>query len=188
MAIDVNVDILESQTWPQGDARDPLGVWGARLGVTGDASGGGIKVAFVVPAPKRGARVYTVYSATFAQLTGTTTALVPVKSRILTNWPNIDPVPGVQGFGTLLLNPCDQDNDLTAPVRGPVSSPLITPNDRFILCYDPRQQTTLGPMAILELAYGKNEDLATFSFEGYGYWWDRSVMDTPGGPRHPGSS
>ncbi|MGR3295936.1 MAG: hypothetical protein ACUZ8A_06880, partial [Candidatus Bathyanammoxibius sp.] len=65
---------------------------------------------------------------------------------------------------------------------------FINSIDRFLLLYDPRQPASLGNTNILELQLAVNTDLATYSFEAYGYYWDRSVMQTPGGPRHPGSS
>jgi succinate-acetate transporter protein len=43
-------------------------------------------------------------------------------------------------------------------------------------------------MDILEMQRGNNLDLATYTFEAYGYFWDRAAMETPGGPRHPGSA
>ena len=73
----------------------------------------------------------------------------------------------------------------TPPTFGAIRNP-IGPADRFLLLFDPRQQG--GDVDIVEIEFGENRDLATYSFEGYGYFWDRSVLDAPGGPRHPGSS
>jgi len=193
MAILTSVAPIESQLWPQGDIRDPLGVWGARLGVTGDASGNPITVNFRVPAEKRSAYVYTIYHAIVAVLAGGVNS--PVKIRILTNWPNIDPDAGVQGYSTLGIGGTIQSTAFTSPIGGPgpiaavpQDYPYITPLDRFILCFDPRQQATLGAMDILSLEKEINTNNGTYSFEAYGYFWDRSVMQAPGGPRHPGAS
>lgn len=185
---------VESPLWPQGDARDPLGVWGFRHGVTGDASGGSIKVITRVVAGKRSAYVYTAYAAQVAQLTGASAATI-AKLRLLTNWPNVDPAPGVQAFSTLMVGRIVGGGNLTAPHTGPGadatipgSTPWIGGNERFILLFDPRQPAGLGALDILEFEIETNTNLATYSFEAYGYFWDRSVMQAPGGPRHPGGN
>lgn len=180
----VTVDVIESQLWPQRDARDPLGIWGARLGVTGDATDT-IKVLFQVPADKAGAYVYTCYSLLAAQLTGVVSAS-QCKVRLLTNWPNVDPVPGVQGYSTGRFVVVSGDADNTPPNMTPTEVGMVLPNERFLLLYDPRGNA--GIMTIVELEWGNQVLANTYSFEGYGYFWDRAVMQTPGGPRHPGSS
>lgn len=185
MAIASTVDLLTTQLWPQGDIRDPLGIWGARLGITGDASGDGIKVGIQAAQPERAAFIYTIYSLNISQLTGGV-LVVAMQSRILTNWPNIDPIAGVQAYSTNLLRSEDGSGNLTPPVGGPDDG-LVLPNDRFLLCFDPRPQPTT-PLVIAELRVNSNVLNNTWSFEGYGYFWDRSVLNAPGGPRHPGSS
>ncbi|KKL17299.1 hypothetical protein LCGC14_2486920, partial [marine sediment metagenome] len=60
------------------------------------------------------------------------------------------------------------------------------PNDRFILIFDPRQGA--GVLNMIELEMGVNVNTDTYAFEAYGYYWDRSVLNAPGGPRHPGSA
>jgi len=185
MAIATNVDLLPAQQWPQGDARDPLGVWAARLGVTGDATGGSIKVGVNVPAPLRGAHVYTCYSINFAQLTGVITAR-NVKVRLLTNLPDADTLAGIQGFATLrIVNTATLDS-ITEPILGigGAGAPALEPLDRFILL----RTDTGTPLTIVEIEFGENVNLSTYVFEAYGYYWDRLVMQAPGGLRHPGSS
>jgi len=194
VAITVTAPPVESPLWPQGDIRDPLGVWGFRLGVTGDASGNPISVGIEVPADKRSAYVYTMYSAQIAQLTGVITGSF-LKLRLLTNWPNVDPQAGVQAYASLILGILGGATDLNAPIAGPSSNSanpggqsLIQPNDRFLLLFDPRQPASLGPMEIANLELQVNTNLATYSFEAYGYFWDRSVLQAPGGLRHPGAN
>lgn len=183
MAIAVEVDVKPAAQWPQGDIRDPLGVWGGRQGVTGDASGGGIKVGFLSPAGQDAAYVYTCYGVTVAQLTGTPVAQ-GIKIRLLTNWPDVDPLVGVQGFGSVKLILAVVDSDLSAP-NGGVGPGAIEAVDRFLLLFDPRPSA--GQITLVELEFGANVDGNTYSFESYGYFWDRSVLNAPGGPRHPGS-
>ncbi len=185
MAITTEQSVFASALWPQGDIRDPLGVWGSRVGVTGDASGGSIKVGLLEVADRKAGLVYTCYSAHAAGLTGTFTDDA-IKCRLLTNWPNVDIVSGVQGYATAIAGLLDFNTNFTAPNYVVNRQPLVTPNDRFLLLFDPRPS---GPLATLvELEVTQNVDLATYAFEAYGYFWDRSVLNAPGGPRHPGAS
>lgn len=185
MAIALEVAVIASSIFRPRDLRDPLGVWGARLGVTGDASSGGIKVDFIVPEDEAGKYVYTYYAYNWGQLTGTlSTAGLSV--RLLTNWPNIDPLAGVQGFDTMIMGvPRTQGNNTgqqSAPTNGTM---LFFESARFIPLYDPRPSG--GQITIVELQHNDNVDLATYVFQAYGYFWDRQVMNTPGGLRHPGA-
>jgi len=185
MAIVTSVDVVESALWPQGDIRDPLGVWGARLGVTGDASGGAISVEFRVALQNTGAFVYTCYSVNIAVLTQATPTNQSGRIRLLTSWPNVDPIAGVQAYGSTKL--CRiESNMTTAPLGGFTDVDPLSPSDRFLLLFDPRAGP--GPTTILELSLENNDLNDTYSFEGYGYYWDRSVLNAPGGPRHPGAS
>ncbi len=185
MAIVTQAAVVATALWPQGDIRDPLGVWGFRVPFTGDATGGSLKAIISEMTGKKGAYVYTCYSVTMVQLTGTLLAAQKVKLRLLTLWPNIDPLAGVQAYGSYNSTLFGGDADFTAPIGG-AELPLIQPQQRFLLLFDPRQFGPLGD--ILEIEFGSNQDTSTYSFEGYGYFWDRSVLNAPGGPRHPGSS
>ncbi len=184
MAISTGADLIATALWPQGDIRDPLGVWGARLIVTGDATGGSIKVGVNAPARIAGAYIYTAYSAQVANLAQV--ALTLIKMRLLTNWPDVDGVnAGVQGYASMIVLPLTGDADFTAPISGPSAS-LIQPADRYILLFDPRP--VAGAFTIMELELGFNPDGIEVSFEAWGYYWDRSVLQAPGGLRHPGAS
>jgi len=185
MAIALTVDVLPAALWPQGDIRDPLGIWGFRQAVTGDATGGSVKVTAQAPAGLAAAYLYTAYSLNIAQLSGTI-AVTQAKSRLLTNWPNIDTLAGVQGYSTLLINIHDGATAFTPPQAGALPGPLMREVDRFLLLFDPRPSA--GVLNLIELELATNTDAATYSFEGYGYFWDRSVLQAPGGPRHPGSA
>jgi len=176
--------VITSALWPQGDSRDPLGLWGMRALVTGDATGSSIKLVAQVPAADKAAYVYTVYSAIVVQLTGSVAGFTIAKLRILTNWPNVDDQPGVQAYNAVIFRTAIGSLTFTAPTKG--SPQLVTAIDRFLLLFDPRPSG--DDMDILELEIDDNVDAATYSFEAYGYFWDRSVMQAPGGPRHPGSS
>jgi len=186
MAIAGLVFLLDHQIFVQGDARDPLGVWVARAAVTGDASGGSLKVGVQVPAARSGSRIFTCYSAQVAGLTGTLISAA-IKTRLLTNFPDADLGIGIQGFSTLSLQndtgeQWNVSSGITAPIAGPYQH-QIQHNDRFILLFGVSgADTTLS-----ELEISDNVDGATYSFEWYGYFWDRDVLNTPGGPRHPGS-
>lgn len=184
MALVGTVNVEQSAVFNPRDLRDPLGVWGFRTAITGDASGGSVKAIVQVSALIKAAYVYTVYSATMAQAAGTAINQ-NMKIRLLTNWPNIDPQAGVQAYSsTLTFSSGGADGDFTFPNAGP-NQELIRPNDRFLLLYDPRPIGT--DMPIIELELGSNVLNDIWSFEGYGYFWDRQALDTPGALRHPGS-
>jgi len=185
MSIAETVDVLPAALWPQGDIRDPLGTWGFRKGITGDASGGGLKVTARAAAGIAAAYLYTCYSVNIAHLTGTP-GTPAAKCRLLTNWPNVDVLAGVQAYATLLMQTTVGGTNFTPPIAGIQRAPLVQPNDRFLLLFDPRPSA--GVMELVELEWGENTDGDTYSFEGYGYFWDRSVLNAPGGPRHPGAS
>lgn len=187
MALDVTVEVIATQLWPQGDARDPLGVWGGRAPITGDASGDGLTAFFFVPAARRAAYVYTCYGITAAMVAGTLGAGHHAQSRLLTNWPDIDPITlGVQGYATLRIAPLGGNSSIGPPGRGPLAPGLHEPTDRFIILFDYRLDQ--GDMNIVEINWSENVNAATYVFECWGYFWDRSVMNAPGGLRHPGSN
>jgi len=188
MSVDTSIEVIETALWPQGDARDPLGTWGARLIVAGDATGGRISVVIQIPQARRRSRVYTCYHAMTVQTSGASLSGTFVNLRLLTNWPDVDPVQdGVQGFATYREVPLGTDGTFNFPVAGP-TAPLIDPQDRFILLFDPGVVSAGTAMDIVAIQRNANLNNANFSFEAYGYYWDRSILDTPGGPRHPGSA
>lgn len=189
MSVEVLQETQQTQLFMQGDARDPLGVWGGRVGVTGDASGDDhVKATFFIPAALKAAYVYTVYSVTAAIITVPVSIGLPflVKCRLLTGWPNISTDAGVVGYSTFRIAEIEGSGNLSAPIAAP-TTPILDPNDRFLLLFDPRSQGT-AVFPLVELEIQDNTDAATYAFEVYGYFWDRSVMQAPGGPRHPGSN
>lgn len=188
MAISVTIDVLPAALWPQGDIRDPLGVWGSRQLLTGDLTGGSIKSVAQASQEQSAAYLYTTYGVTVVRLTGTITG-PQVKVRLLTSWPDIDPLAGVQGFATAEVFALSGDNDFTPPIAVQVAGTtfMSNANSRFLLQFDPRPGRN-SALPLVEIEIGVNVDGDTFSFETYGYFWDRSVLNAPGGPRHPGAS
>lgn len=184
MSVFGTVDVLESELWPQRDARDPLGIFGWRVTQVGDATGGANNITVQVPAARRHAYVYKIYDMLIAQTTGSKVVTVG-KLRILANWPNIDTQAGIQAYGALFIAPVDGSDSFTVPKSGFLTANPFNGNTRDILIFDPSTQA--GNMAIAEQEV-VNIDTITFSFEGYGYYWDRSAMAAPGGPRNPGTS
>lgn len=185
MSVLGTIDVLESELWPQRDARDPLGLFGWRVTQAGDGTGGGNKVIVEIASSRRHAYVYKIYDMVIAQTVGAVASRT-AKVRILTNWPNIDLEPGIQSYGSLWVGEHSGTSaGLTVPQSGFFRQTPFAGNYKDLLIFDPSTQT--GPMAIAELEIA-NVDVTTFSFEGYGYYWDRSVMGTPGGPRNPGTS
>jgi len=181
-AQDVQIDIVATALWPQGDARDPLGVWGGRAILTATGTEP-MKVRFSPGESFAGAYVYTAYSALISGLN--TFQLAALKCRLLTNWPDIDPLTvGVQGFGAINVSQNFGAATLTAPFDGP-TQPMVQPQDRFILLFDPRPVAGAFDIVELEISVGVLD--RNYAFECWGYYWDRQVLNTPGGPRHPGA-
>ncbi len=180
-----SADILLTALWPQGDVRDPIGIWGFRTRLTGDGTGGGMKVLVNVPAEQNAGNIYTAYSATITQVVGTPNPGAG-KVRLLTNWPNVDRQPGINAYGSMRLFTIFASTGFSAPTSGPLDVALVSPNERFLLLGDPRP--TAGVLTIMELEFDENVLNDELSFEGYGYYWDRAIWNTPGGPRHPGAS
>jgi hypothetical protein len=188
MAILNTIDVVQTALWPQHDIRDPLGVWGGRNIFGGDATGGSYKIQIQVPADQRRAYVYTCYSVNSVQTGGADNVATLVKCRLLTNWPDVDPVTiGVQGYSTWSTATIPALTGFTVPHSGP-STPLVAPQDRFLLLFDPSITGAGLPLVLVEVERNANTDSSQYSTEAWGYFWDRSVLDAPGGPRHPGSS
>lgn len=187
MAIVENVALLATQTWPQGDKRSPLGIWGARRGITGDASGGSIKTTIQTPNDQGASYVYNVEAVTIAVLNVVQVVSTLLKCRLLTNWPNVDPQAGVQGYATLRISNVGGSANFSEPLAGEAANgaPLLRTNDRYLLLYDPRPAA--GDFTIIELEISENVLNTVHAFEAYGYFWDRSVLQAPGGPRFMGS-
>lgn len=183
MSVLGTVNVIESALWPQRDARDPLGIFGWRVSQAGDASSGSNKIVVEVAEALRHAYVYKIYDMIIAQTVGITTT--SAKMRILSNWPNVDPDPGIQAYAALWVGIINGATLFTAPRAGFFDTNPFAGNSKEILIYDP--STRIGAMQIAEQEV-VNTDVTTYSFEGYGYYWDRSVMGTPGGPRNPGTS
>lgn len=184
MSVSGTVNILESELWPQRDARDPIGIFGWRVLQAGDATGGSNKIFIQVPEQIRHAYVMKISDMIIAQIVGSIVATVG-KSRVLTNWPNIDVDPGIQTYGTSHFFTLTGDASFTAPRAGPFDAEALPRGLGDLLIYDPSTQT--GDMVIAEQET-VNTNNTTYSFEGYGYYWDRAVMSTPGGPRNPGTA
>ena len=188
MSVNVTFDVVETQLWPQRDARDPLGVWAARAGATGDATGGFVRGQLQVPAERRSSHIYTILFANTVRVTGTADTADEISCRLLTNWPNADnTVLGVQGASTYRAVGVSQQGNFTVPNAGPRDF-LIAPQERFILLFDPGVVSSGSDMVLAEIQRNANVDATEYAFEAYGYYWDREVLSTPGGPRHPGSS
>jgi len=189
MAISTTVDITAAAIFRPRDLRDPLGWWGGRVLVTGDASGGGITVGFVVPAEIAGAYIYTCYIANQGQIAAAGVLdQTAHKVRLLTNWPNVDPQAGVQGLNAVYMSATRLQTDFTgqrSAAGNPTDNFATDSGRRYILLFDPRP--TAGQITIVEMEWGANTDTDTYIFEAGGYFWDRQVLNWPGGIRHPGA-
>lgn len=141
-----------------------------------------------MPAAKRRAYIYTCYAATVAKTVGSAKTATELKVRLLTNFPDASPDQvGLQGFATLLTRTLSVETNTTDPSGGPFE-PLITSPDRYVLLFDPSAVSPLDDMDIVSMERNANEDGIQLNFEAWGYYWDRSVLNAPGGLRHPGSN
>lgn len=184
MSVLGSVFVIGSELWPQRDARDPLGIFGWRVTQAGDATGGQNKILVSVESLQRHAFVYKIFDMIIGQTVGVAVSTF-AKMRILTNWPNIDVDPGIQAYGSVFLGTMSGTGVLSAPFTMFLDGNPFSGNSKDLLLYDPSTQS--GDMVIAEQEV-VNTDVTTYSFEGYGYYWDRAVMQTPGGPRNPGTA
>ncbi len=150
--------------------------------MTGSAGGGSLKTRFQPGADRAGAYIYTCY---FANVAWNVQEDSNLKVRLLTNWPNADVAAGIQGAGTILIRNTDQAVGFSPP-EGAAIDHMVGPGQRFILLFDPRPAA--GAFTIVEMEISGSTDTFSYFFECWGYYWDRGVMNVPGGPRHPGSS
>lgn len=182
MSVETTLDIRETPTLRRADNRDPLGIWAVRGSVVGDASGGIAKAFLGVPGPRRSAHVYNViFVSTSADVGVATTHTV----RILTNFPPADPS-GVAGAAFMRTNEVGSAG--TGSGFAAVGfRPLIDPQMSRILMFDPTPDQAVR-INILELWLSQQDLNTIFTFEAYGYFWDRGITDVPGGPRFPGSA
>lgn len=186
MTVTINIPVVEHALWAQRDARDPLGVWAARNTVGGDGSGH-VAANIVVPAARRRSHIYTCIHAITVLVGGTQELGGILKCRLLTNWPDAtSEVAGVTGFATYRTTPTELMANARLPNSGP-ARPFLEPNDRYVLLFDPSVVAVGSDMTIVEIDRDMSIATATYAFEAYGYYWDRGVLDAPGGPRHPGA-
>jgi len=188
MSVQISIPIIETALWPQGDARDPLGVWGAAANATGDATAGEVSAFIQVQADRRRSRIYTCYDAFTSWIAGPTDTGTAIRARLFAGWPDINVTGGVQGYETMKFLPmASQLGWSTNPIAG-AEFPLIDPLQRFILLFDTSVQFANDALTILRIDRNANVNTTLYTFQAYGYYWDRAILSTPGGPRHPGAT
>ncbi len=181
MSILVTSDVVETAVFPQRDARDPLGIWGAHATTTGDATGGITQVNFQIAAGRRRANVYSIIAAN-SQLTSGTAIGTDISLRILSSWPNLSAVlTGINFAAPTRSVPAGP-----ALLNGPPQGDLVRTNDRYILIFDPASVNAGNALLIATIVRNANVDTETAVYTLYGYYWNRDIVDQPGGPRHPG--
>lgn len=181
----VSADMRLYQIFKQGDVRDPLGVWASRVTAVGDGTGvGSVQADIGLPQSRRAGQILTCYGVTGAHGAGVLSS-TEFGCRLLTNWPSGDS-PGVQGFSTNRATLISLIAPTAAGARAAQLSPVLDPQSRFILLFDPRPGVP-GRINFIQLWFDQNEGVVNYFFEAWGYWWNRDVLEAPGGPRHPGS-
>jgi len=186
MSITIEKDCLVTGVWKQGDIRDPIGIFGGVTSITGNGDGTFIRVSMRIDSEDAFlSGLFAIYDATILQTLGSVQS-VDVLYRIFSNWPNIDQQPGITPFNSGIVRNMVGSNSWVSPRAAP-DAPLVQPLDRFRLIWDPRH---LAPQNMLLCEWFINMPVApvAYQFSVYGYFWDRSVLNAPGGPRHPGSS
>ena len=184
MALVGLANVTQTQLWPQRDARDPLGVWGGLSVVTGDVSGAPITLFIQASSEIRAAYVYNIVSCGFQKVAGTAGAF-SIRRRIITHWPDINLDPGIVAFEDIIVGITRGVDGIGDPETAGDRPWIVSPEDKMLI-FDPRSSP--NNMTIVEFAINDNENTITYRAQAYGYFWDRSVMETPGGPRFPGSS
>jgi len=186
MAIATATILQQQALWPQGDIRDPLGVWGADWVVPGDATVEDIVVTINTPLGTASAYMYTLLDANIIQTAGTpTTNVLMLQWR--TGWPDLDAAAGIQPYvANRVATFRGSTNFQDSPLSGINALDNWVPSNwRYILSFDPR----LGFQSSRTIATIKLDNIGVgtdFAGQLYGYFWDRSVFNAPGGPRHPG--
>lgn len=179
MAIAENTAVLAHAIIKQRDARDPLGIFVNRHLITGDASGGTIKVSIAA------AQTYHIYALTAFTLSVQTLAADSIgKLRLLTNYPPALPDGGLSAFAwnrVFIIS----NTSMTAPGDSMgISQGAIGLETGKVLMFGGDFQTVV-PQNIIELEIEDNILNQSYFFEVYGYFWDRSSILVPGGPRLP---
>jgi len=184
MSITIEKDVLVTGIFKQGDIRDPIGLWGGTTSINSDATGGKIRTSFRVDNEDAFlSGVFSIYSANVIQVTGLA-ATQNILFGINSNWPNIDQTPGITPYNGFIRATLSGE-DAFSPVAA-VFPQLVGSLDRFRLIFDPRH---IAPQNMLLCQFEMvNVNAKSYLWSVYGYFWDRSVLDAPGGPRHPGSS
>lgn len=180
MSVTGDIDILPAAILRRRDDRDPLGIWAARGGLTGDATGGVQKATFGLPAERRASYVFTLG---FVSTSSTTAGYTTHTVRLLTNYPSGDS-PGVQGAAFIRTTEVGSSGGGESQAVG--FRPLIDPQMSKILLYDPRSDRA-NRIDLFELWVSANIDTGVVNFEGWGWYWDRNLHEVAGGPRYPGS-
>lgn len=183
MTITVVATVFQHAILRRRDQRDPLGVWAAREQVTGDASGGIQQVDIQVPANVRAGFVYNCQA---AEMIGPDpSAMTSVTVRLLTNWPPSDS-PGVAGADFHVNSPIGSFGDGSSKSGSNTGQPFINAALMKVLLFDPRSNPLAG-VNLLEIWSSANTLAEPRIGTAWGYYWDRGVMDVPGGPRFPGA-
>jgi len=184
MAISAEATVLEHNLFKAGDARDPLGIWTIRVLITGDATSGSIKVGFQASQTNR---VYVCHAVTLSSNGSSANAIG--KLRLLTNFPPATPAGSTAGFAFNRAFSITREPLLTEPEDNinAASQPMMINSEKLLL-FGPLPSDD-GPVTIVELETQDNTDTASYFFEAWGYYWDKvAVLNTPGGPRFPGSN
>jgi len=181
MAISSEATILEHNLFKQRDGRDVLGIWNLTHDITGDATGGSIKLAILPNSPDRIFNVVAL-GLSVSQLVASAIG----KFRYLCNFPPASVTQGRDSTDFTRSFTISQSADLTTPGDNWAAGNNQDPGWDKLLLWGSALPGVIS--AILELESGDNTLNETYFFDAWGYFWDRNVMYEPGGPRFPGAS
>ncbi len=181
MAITTLKDILASGLIFQGDARDPLGIWGGATSQVNSGSGGSTRITFRVGTTDSNlSSVFAISGLSVLQESGTPRSDL-VKFRMFTNWPSVDFQAAITPFNSAHAAVFVGSTLFTGGVAVAPFNDTV-PAIRGLLSWDPRGLSQ--PLLLCEFEMA-NISGTTVLVSVQGYFWDRAVLNTPGGPRFP---
>jgi len=174
------VRLLAHNIFKQRDSRDPLGIWAFRSEQAGTATGGVFKVQV------QSDEVDRIFTCVGLNLTADgITVAVQGKYRLLCNQPPADLEGGQAGVSIARNIDVTNFSNATAPADNwDAISPYESQLEHILLFGG--VQSSRDPQNILEMECGGNALTVTYFFEATGYFWDRQILESPGGPRWPG--
>lgn len=161
----------------RGGQREPRGHCGLAFSFLGDASGGSATCNLAIPFSRSEDRVFMLKALKMRATTD------PGQGHIICNlqWPFLQ----VQGAGpVVLVHAFDFNVEATLGTFNSGDAGIETWPE---WCRSLIFQTNLGSAVYwpVQAVWGTNTNATTYLIDCWGYWWDKTVIGLPGGPRIP---